>query len=70
MRSVNALFKRVQNRNPSLSSYSALATAVKDKHFSRKALNKAFKSAVPKEDFLPQEKKKLIDYLEKLTKGV
>ncbi len=67
MRSIEANCKKVQARNPNLGTYPCLVQAVKDRKFSRKSLVKAFNELMPESEYVKDEKKELIDYLENQT---
>ncbi len=67
MRSIEANYKKIQDRNPNLGAYPCLASAVRHKKFSRKSLVKAFHDLMPEEEYMKDETKELIDYLEHLT---
>ncbi len=67
MRSIEARYQKIQNRNPNLGAYPCLVRAVKGEGFGRKNLNIAFRIIIPKDDYIQIEKKGLVDYLEKLT---
>ena len=67
MRSIQSSYEKNQKCNPYLGSYPCLATAVKERGFSRKSLVKAFNELMPKEEYAESEKKVLIDHLEYLT---
>lgn len=67
MRSIEANYRKVQDRNPNWGTYLCLAPVVKHRKFSRKSLVKAFNELMPEEEYAKEEAKDLIDYLESLT---
>ncbi|MEI6480157.1 MAG: hypothetical protein WCO12_01365 [bacterium] len=67
MRSIKASYKAVQDKNPHLGDYLCLAKAVRGKKYSRKNLVKAFKDLIANEDYIKNETKELVSYLEYLT---
>lgn len=67
MRSIEASYQKIQGRNPNLAAYPCLAQAAKGRRFARKNLVIAFGKIMPEDDYVRNEKKGLIDYLEKLT---
>lgn len=67
MISIESNYKKVQVKNPNLGSYPCLAQVVKYKKYSRKSLVKAFKKLIPESEYVKDEQKGLIDYLENLT---
>mgnify|MGYP001568903772 CR=1 FL=1 len=68
MRSIKRSYLKAQNRNPNIGTYVCLASVVKHRKFSRKALVKAFNELMPEEEYSNDETKELVDYLEYLTK--
>lgn len=67
MRSIEANYKKIQARNPSLGTYSCLSKAVRDRKFSRKSLVKAFNDLMPESEYAKDEKKELIDCLDNVS---
>ena len=67
MRSIEANYKKIQARNPNLGVHPCLCQAVRYKKFSRKSLAKAFNKLMPESEYIQDEKKELIDYLENQT---
>lgn len=67
MISIERNFNKIQARNPNLGTYPCLAQVVKNKKYSRKSLVKAFRKLIPESEFVKDEQKGLIDYLENLT---
>ena len=70
MRSIYACFKAQEKRDTGdirHGAYIHLAGAVKGQGFSRKSLVKAFKDLMPKDEYLMDETKTLVDHLENLT---
>lgn len=67
MKSIKANLIRVIQRNPGYTNYTALATAIKGKGFSRKAILKAFNEFVPLEEYERKYKKRVIYHLYKLS---
>jgi hypothetical protein len=68
MRSIQANYFKIQNRNPLVGSYLCLTQAVKYKNYGRKSLLKALQELVPEDEYLKEETKKLVDHLVCLTK--
>ena len=68
MKSIKARFLESENKNPYSGAFIHLVRAVEHQGFSRKALVKAFKKLMPKEEYEKTETKGLIDYLEQRTK--
>lgn len=67
MRSIEANYRKIQTRNPNLGTYPCLEKVVRYKKFSRKSLVKAFNDLMPESEYKPDERKRLIDYLENQT---
>ena len=67
MRSIEASYRKIQDRNPNLGAYLCLARVVKFRKFARKSLVKAFKEMMPEDDYVKEDTKGLVDHLEKLT---
>lgn len=67
MISIERNFKKVQARNQNYGAYLCLAGVVKFKKYSRKALVKNFTKLMPRDEYLKNEQKRLIDHLENLT---
>ena len=67
MRSIEASYRKVQAKDPSLGTHPCLVQAVRYKKFSRKSLVKAFNELMPESEYARDEKKELIDYLENQT---
>lgn len=67
MRSIKANYEKVQGKNPNLGIYPCLEKVVRYKKFSRKSLVKAFNELMPESEYLREERKGLIDYLENQT---
>lgn len=67
MRSIEANYRKIQNRKPNFGTYPCLVQSVKGKNFSRKSLVKAFSNLMPESEYAKDEQKGLIDYLEILT---
>ena len=67
MRSIEAVYKKIQDRNHNLGAYPCLARTVKGRRFSRKNIVLAFRKIVPQDDYTQEDKKGLIDYLEGIT---
>ena len=68
MRSIKRSYLKAQSRNNNVGTYLCLASVVKHRNFSRKSLIKAFNELMPEEEYLSDEVKELVDYLEHLTK--
>lgn len=67
MRSVERNCRKVQNGNSNLGVYICLVKVVRYKKFSRKSLVKAFNDLMPESEYVQEEKKWLIDYLDVQT---
>ena len=67
MRSIKANYRKVQACNPNLGTYPCLAQAIRHKRFSRKSLVRTFNELMPESEYVQDEKKELIDYLESQT---
>jgi len=63
MRSLERVFRKIQNENPDLSTFICFALAVEGKSFKRKTIRKHLNALIDKEDYDLSEKKRLIDHL-------
>ncbi len=68
MRSIERKFKKIKSSNPYLGAYPCLVQAIKNKNYVRRSLLNAFKKLMPDDEYAKDEKKELVDYLEKMTK--
>lgn len=68
MRSIEANYIKIQDKNPTLGVYPCLVKAVQGRRFSRKNLVTAFKKIMPEDEYRKAETKELVDYLEDVTK--
>lgn len=68
MKSLEARFCKVAERNQLLSSYAIFAIAVKGQNFDEVVLHKHFNRLVDKDDYEVADKKILLEELDTLTK--
>ncbi len=67
MRSIQTIYKKIQDKNPDTGAYLLLARSVLHKKFARKNLVQAFNKIVPKDDYDKSDRFELINHLEYLT---
>jgi hypothetical protein len=63
MKSIEARFEQVRERNPNYSAYLCFAHAVKGQQFSRKTLASWFNKLVPESEYGDGERKDTVDFL-------
>lgn len=67
MKSLEIRFRNIAEKNPSLSSYSCFAKAVKGQSFNRQTVHRWFQKLVDKDDYDRSEKKALLAHLDNLS---
>ena len=67
MRSLEARFKKIAEKNPFWSSYICFAEAIAYQRFSRSIIHRWFQKLVDKDDYAKNEKKAILEHLENLT---
>jgi len=68
MRSLEARYKNIADRNPDWSSYACFAEAIKGQGFETQTVRRWFSKIVEKDDYERNDKKKILLQLERLTK--
>ena len=64
MRSIKARFNEQERKTPNAGAYINLQRAVRGQRFLHTAIRNAFNELIPKDDYLPSEKAKLLEWLE------
>jgi hypothetical protein len=67
MRSLQARFNQLSEKNPLWSSHTCFAEAIKHQKFSRDIIHRWFQKLVEKDDYAKSEKKAVLKHLENLT---
>ncbi len=67
MRSIEARFKKSENKEPYLGAFIHLMRAVRGENFSRNSIIKNFKKLMPEGEYEKSDTKELVDNLEKAT---
>lgn len=67
MRSLQARFKQVSEKNPLWSSYICFTIAIKHQKFGRETIHRWFLKLVKEDDYARKEKRAILEYLENLT---
>jgi len=70
MRSIESNYKSIAQKRLDLGVYPNLVRAITGREFSRKSIVKAFKKLMPKEEYVRNETKGLVDYLEHCSMGL
>ena len=70
MRSLEARFNRISEKNPFWSTHTCFAEAIKGQNFSRDIIHRWFQKLVDKDDYAKKEKRAVLAHLENLTKHV
>jgi hypothetical protein len=69
MKSIQRKFESIKEKNPDWTSYTSFAQTISDQSFSEKLIRRYFNKLVDKEDYLPEEKKEILNHLLTLTKN-
>jgi len=69
MRSLARKFKQIEAENPNFSSYICFAEAIKGRNFSPKIIKQYFNQLVDPDDYDPEEKRAILQYLYQLSKS-
>lgn len=67
MRSIEARYKKIQEKKQGWSSYLCYASAITGRKFSRETLQRWFNKLVEKDDYVASEKKDILAHLYNLT---
>ena len=67
MISIKSTFDKIQSRNPSLGACLVLAQAVNGRRFKQSAITRAFTKLVPKDEYVPSERRSIIKHLTNLS---
>jgi len=67
MRSIEARFLKVKEKNQSLGDYPIFAKAIRGQRFSKDIISRHFNKLVPKSDYDVKDKKTLITQLVKIS---
>lgn len=67
MRSIEARFKKSENKEPFLGAWIHLVRSVRGQKFSRRILVKNFKKLMPESEYAKGEIKELVNFLEQVT---
>ena len=67
MRSLQARFNKITEKNPFWSSHTCLAEALIYQRFSRSIIHRWFSKLVQKDDYARNEKRAILEHLENLT---
>ncbi|MDD3284209.1 MAG: hypothetical protein PHZ07_01300 [Patescibacteria group bacterium] len=68
MKSLERRLNKIQKRNPYWNSYICFVEAIKDQGFSNQTIHRWFYKLVEKDDYVKNEVKQLLFYLECLSK--
>jgi len=67
MKSIERRFKKIESRNLFWSSYTSFSKAIMGQCFSEQTVAYWFKKLVNQDDYAPEDKKSVLDYLKGLT---
>lgn len=68
MRSIQARFTKVQNKNPNLGSLLVLALAVKNQNFTQTSISRDFTKLVPSDEYVKTDRIDLIKFLTEISR--
>ncbi len=69
MKSIERRFKNIEEKGVGWTSYTSFAQTVSGQNFSEKIIRRYFNKLVDRNDYLPAEKKEIINHLLTLTKS-
>ncbi|KCZ71301.1 hypothetical protein ANME2D_02503 [Candidatus Methanoperedens nitroreducens] len=69
MRSIKRAFEKIKRENPNWSDYTCFFRAVSGRDFSKKMIAWHFSKLVDKSDYSSKDKKKILEWLFRLSQG-